>query len=115
MIEAFLLGVWEFHSQEMDMRKLTLTLLAGAGALIASNVYAADEIQLRDSSPLLHQARVVCTGDGQCWLTRDGGRVITGDRYSAPPRYYDNDRGYYRRPGDSVYGPGFSFSFGPDY
>jgi hypothetical protein len=97
----------------MDMRKLTL--LAGAGALIVSNAYAADEIQPRDSSPLLHQARVVCRDGGQCWLIRDGGRVIAGDRYYAAPRYYEDDRGFYRRPGDSVYGPGFSFSFGPDY
>jgi hypothetical protein len=39
------------------MRKLTLTLLAGVGALIASNAYAADEIQIGASSPLPHQAR----------------------------------------------------------
>jgi hypothetical protein len=48
------------------MRKLTLTFLAGAGALIASSAYAADEIQIGDSSPLLHQARVVCNDVGQC-------------------------------------------------
>jgi hypothetical protein len=48
---------WGFHSEEMDMRKLTLTLLAGVGALIASNAYAADEIQIGASSPLPHQAR----------------------------------------------------------
>jgi hypothetical protein len=95
----------------MDMRKLTLTLLAGAGALIASNAYAAHAIQLRDSSPLLHQARVVCRDDGQCWLARDGRRVITDDGF----RRYHDDGGYYRRPGVSVYGPGFSFGFDPDY
>jgi hypothetical protein len=47
--------------QEMDMRKLTLTLLAGAGTLIASSAYAADEIQIGDSSPLLQQVRLVVT------------------------------------------------------
>ena len=94
------------------MRKLTLTLLAGAGALIASNAYAADEIPLGDSSPLLHQAGVVCRGDGQCWLAREGGRATIGERYYVSPRYYnDYDRGYYWRPGD---GPGFSFGVGPD-
>ena len=99
------------------MRKLTLTLLAGAGALIASSAYAADEIQIGDSSPLLHQARLVCNDAGQCWNTRSDRRVIIGDGYYAPPpRYYDDyDRGYYRRPGVGVYGPGFSFGIGPDW
>ena len=53
MLLGFRLGGWGFHLEEMDMRKLTLTLLAGAGALIASSAYAADEIQIGDSSPLL--------------------------------------------------------------
>ena len=101
------------------MRKLTLTLLAGAGALIASSAYAADEIPLGDSSPLLHQARVICSDGGQCWMARDGRRVITRDGYYASPRYYDDyggdyGGGYYRRPGIGVYGPGFSFGIGPD-
>ena len=52
------------------MRKLTLTLLAGVGALIASNANAADEIQIGASSPLPHQARLVCNDAGQCWHTR---------------------------------------------
>jgi hypothetical protein len=103
----------------MDMRKLTLTFLAGAGALIASSAYAADEIQIGDSSPLLHQARLVCNDAGQCWHTRGDRRVIIGDRdtYYAPRRYYDddNDRGYYREPGVGVRGPGFSFGFGPGW
>ena len=70
------------------MRKLTLTLLAGVGALIASNAYAADEIQIGASSPLphssltrhTHQARLVCNDAGQCWHTRGVRRVIIGDR-----------------------------------
>ncbi len=98
------------------MRKLTLTLLAGAGALIASSAYAADEIQIGDSSPLLHQARLVCNDAGQCWNTRGDRRVIIGDSYYAPRRYYDDyDRHYYRGPGVGVHGPGFSFGVGPGY
>jgi hypothetical protein len=97
----------------MDMRKLTLTLLAGAGALIASNAYAADEMQTGQNSPLLHQTRLVCNDAGQCWQTRGGRRVIPEDSYYAPPRYYrDYDRDYYREPGVGVYGPGFSFGIG---
>jgi hypothetical protein len=102
----------------MDMRKLTLTLLAGAGALIASSAYAAEEIHIGDSSPLLHQARLVCNDAGQCWRTRGDRRVIIDDRdtYYAPRRYYDDyDRGYYRGPGVGVRGPGFSFGFGSDW
>jgi hypothetical protein len=93
----------------MDMRKLTLTLLAGAGALIASNAYAADEIEVGHDSSLLHQARMVCNDAGQCWQTRGGRRVITGDSYYAPPRYY---RDYDRDPGVGVRGPGFSVGIG---
>jgi hypothetical protein len=101
-----------FHSKEMDMRKLTLTFLAGAGALIASSAYAADEIPLGDTSPLLHQVGVVCQGDGQCWLARDGRRASIRDKYYVSPRYDDDyGRGYYWRPGD---GPGFRFGIGPD-
>jgi hypothetical protein len=99
----------------MDMRKLTLTLLAGAGALIASNAYAADATQIGESSPLLQQARLVCNGAGQCWHTRG---YYAGPRYyrDYDRGYYDRDyRGYYDRPGVGVYGPGFSFGIGPGY
>jgi len=99
-------------TEEMDMRKLTL-LLAGAGALIASSAYAADEIQIGDSSPLLHQARLVCNDAGQCWNTRSDRRVIIGDNYYAPRRYYDD--GYHRGPGVGIRGPGFSVGVGPGY
>jgi hypothetical protein len=98
------------------MRKLTLTLLAGAGALIASSAYAADAIPTGDSSPLLHQARLVCNDAGQCWHTRGDRQVIIGgrERYYGP-RYYDYDRDDYYRPGIGVHGPGFSFGVGPGY
>jgi hypothetical protein len=101
----------------MDMRKLTLTLVAGASALIASSAYAADEFQIGDSSPLLHQARLVCNDAGQCWHTRGDRRVIIGNDYSYGPRRYDYDydRGYYRGPGVGVHGPGFSFGIGPEW
>src|SRR5260370_37464073 len=96
----------------MGMRKLALTLLAGAGGLIGSSAYAADEIQIGDSSPLLHQARLVCNDVGQCWHTRGDRRVIIGDNYYAPRRYYDG--GYYhRRPGRGLRRPGFSVGVGP--
>ena len=95
------------------MRKIALTFLAGASALLATSAYAADEIQIGNSSPLLHQARLVCNDAGQCWHSPGDRRVIVG-----PRRYYDDyDRGYYydRGPGVGVRGPGFSFGIGPGY
>jgi hypothetical protein len=113
LIEAFSQGL---YVEETDMRKLTLTFLAGAGALIASGAYAADGIQTEDSSPLVHQARMVCNDAGQCWHTRGDRRVIIGGDYYGPRRYHgDYDRDYYRAPGVGVYGPGFSFGVGPGY
>src|SRR6266566_749539 len=84
----------------MDMRRLIVTFLAGAGALVASSAYAFDEIQVGESSPLLRQARVVCNDAGQCWHSRGDRRVIIGDGYYGPRRYYNYDRDYYREPGD---------------
>jgi hypothetical protein len=94
------------------MRKLMVTCLAGAGVLMVSSAYAADEIRAGEISPLLHQARVVCNDAGQCWYTRGDRRVIIGDDYYGPRRYYDYDRDYYRGPGIGIYGPGFSFGVG---
>jgi hypothetical protein len=43
-------------------------------------------------------------------------RVIIGDDYYAPRRYYhEYDPDHYRGPGVGVYGPGFSFGVGPDW
>ncbi|MDH2341204.1 hypothetical protein [Bradyrhizobium sp. SSUT77] len=98
------------------MRKLMLMLLAGAGALVMSSAYAADDFQIGDGSPLLHQARLVCDDAGRCWHTRGDRRVIIGDGYYSGPRRYDYyDRGYYDRPGVGVHGPGFSFGIGPGW
>jgi hypothetical protein len=109
-----LLSVRDFRSEEMDMRKLTLTLLAGAGALIASNAYAADT-QIGPSSPLLQEARLVCNDAGQCWQTRRYGDYAAPRYYRDYDRGYYYNRGYYDRPGIGVYGPGFSFGIGPGY
>src|SRR5258708_39221917 len=111
-VETFALGVPT--EEEMDMRKLPLTLLAGAGALIASSAYAADEIQIGDSSPLLQQVRLVCNDAGQCWHTRSDRRVIVGEGYYGPRRYYD-DSYYHRAPGRGIHGPGFSSGVVPAY
>lgn len=96
------------------MRKLILILLAGAGALITSSAYAADDFQRGDGSPLL-QARLVCDDTGRCWHTRGDRRVIIGDDYYYEPRRYDYYDRYYHRPGIGVHGPGFSFGIGPDW
>jgi hypothetical protein len=105
--------------REVKMRRLTLTFLAGAAAIVASSAYAADEIPMGDSSPVIHQTRLVCNEAGQCWHTRADRRVIIrdGDTYYYAPRRYDDDydRGYYREPSVGIRGPGFRFGFGPGW
>src|SRR5258708_9640170 len=101
------------------MRTLIRQFLDGAGALIATGAYAADEIVI-GGSPALHQARLVCNDVGQCWQSRDDRRVIIGGRETYyGPRYGDYDRDYdhdyYRGPGVGIRGPGFSFGVGPGY
>ncbi|WP_082747538.1 hypothetical protein [Bradyrhizobium macuxiense] len=102
------------------MRKLTVAVLAGTGTLIASSACAtAGEFYNSDSSQLLQQTRLVCNDAGRCWHSR-GDRVIVGrgETYYSPRGYYyddDYDRGYYRRPGIGIYGPGFGIGVGPDW
>ncbi len=101
------------------MRKLTIALLAGAGALFAvagnttaSDIYTSSEYT---NSDLLQQVRLVCDDSGRCYRTRGGSRVIIRDSYNYMPReryieprsYRDWDDGPragvgFRAPGVSV-------------
>src|SRR5215475_3437011 len=100
------------------MRTTAIGVLAGAGLLVAgSTAFAADELVTTDTMPLMHQARVVCNAAGECWRTGPR-RVIVDDGYGYYPRRYYDDRYDYDvapAPGVGVYGPGFSFGFGPRY
>ena len=96
------------------MRNIAIGLLAGAGLLVAgSSAFAADELVTSDTMPLLHQARVVCNAAGECWRTGPR-RVIIDNGYGYYPRRYYDERFYDDdAPGVGIYGPGFSFGFGP--
>jgi hypothetical protein len=79
------------------MRKIAITLLAGAGALFAgsasaSDIYTSSEYSNRD---LVQPVRMVCRDDGRCYQTRGGSRVIVEDSYNYAPRErYIERRGY---------------------
>src|SRR6266851_678469 len=84
-------------AKEEPMRKLAITLLAGAGALFvgsasASDIYTSSEYT---NSDLLQSVRLVCNEDGRCYRTRGGSRVIIEDSYNYAPRErYIERRGY---------------------
>jgi hypothetical protein len=103
------------------MRKLTIALLAGAGALFvgsanASDIYTSSEYT---NSDLLQPVRLVCDDSGRCYRTRGGSRVIVRDSYNYMPReryierrYRDLDDG--PRAGLGFRAPGVSVGVGND-
>jgi hypothetical protein len=77
------------------MKTLAIALLAGAGALSAgsasaSDIYTSSEYTNPD---LVQQVRMVCDGNGNCYQTRGGRRVIVGESYN----YYQPRERYYER------------------
>jgi hypothetical protein len=79
------------------MRKLTIALLAGAGALFvgsanASDIYTSSEYT---NSDLLQPVRLVCDDSGRCYR-RGGSRVIIRDSYNYMPRERYIERRSYR-------------------
>jgi hypothetical protein len=100
------------------MRKLVVTVLAGAGALFAgsaanaADIYTSSEYASSDL-PLVQPVRMICSDDGRCYRTRGGNRVIIRDSNNYAPReryiehrtYRDWDDGPrvgFRAPGVSV-------------
>jgi hypothetical protein len=80
------------------MKKLAVTLLAGAGALFVGSANASDFYTSSSgySNPdLLQPVRMVCNDDGRCYRTRGNSRVIIRDSYDYSPRErYIERRGY---------------------
>jgi hypothetical protein len=95
------------------MRKLAITLLAGAGALCAASAANATDIYSSSeysNSDLVQQVRTVCNEDGQCYRTRGGSRVIVRDSYGYAPREgYVERRGYRDRDWDDGSRAGVGF------
>ena len=76
------------------MKKLAISLMAGAGALLATSAFAAPLSNgiaaLPDSN--IEQVRMVCNENGRCWRERSERRVIVRESYG-----YDRGRHYGHR------------------
>jgi len=106
------------------MRKFTIALLAGAGALFTGSANAADIYTYTTSEysnpdlPLVQPVRMVCDEDGRCYRTRGGSRVIIRDSYDYAPRERYIERRTYRdwddgpRTGVGIRAPGVSVGVG---
>ncbi len=102
------------------MRKIAITIAAGAGALLATAANAAPLSNgittLPDSN--LENVRMVCNNSGRCWRERGERRVIIRDSYGYAPRErYIERRDYYNdepRPGIGFRAPGVSVGIGDD-
>ena len=103
------------------MKKLALTLMAGAGALLATSAFAAplsNGIAVLPESNI-EQVRLVCNENGRCWRQRSQRRVIIRESYGSADRgrYYGRrDRGYdydrSDRGGVAIRAPGVSVGIG---
>jgi len=104
------------------MRKLAVTLLAGAGALFAGGANATDIYRSGEyvNPDLVQQVRTVCDEDGRCYRTRGGKRVVIQDSYNYAPRERYIERRTYRdwddgpRGGVGFRAPGVSVGIGGD-
>ena len=109
-----------------NMKKLAISLLAGAAALVAGSAQAAP---LSPMTPTLdngiENVRMVCDESGRCWRERGQRRVIIQrDSYNYyEPSYVQRRQGYYDQghydqgyhnqgPGVQFNAPGVSFGFG---
>ena len=105
------------------MRKLVVTVLAGAGALFAvsaanaADIYTSSEYASSDL-PLVQPVRMICSDDGRCYRGRRGSRVIIRDSYNYAPRERYIERRTYRdwddgpRAGVGFRAPGVSVGVG---
>jgi hypothetical protein len=100
------------------MKKLAISLMAGAGALLATSAFAAPLSNgitvLPDSN--IEQVRMVCNENGRCWRERSQRRVIIRESYGSDRgRHYGHrHRGYDRgeRGGVAIRAPGVSVGIG---
>jgi hypothetical protein len=102
------------------MKKLAISLMAGAGALLATSAFAAPLSNgitaLPDSN--IEQVRMVCNENGRCWRERSQRRVIVRESYGYDRgRHYGHrnrgyDRGYDRGDGVAIRAPGVSVGIG---
>jgi hypothetical protein len=73
------------------MRRVVITLVAGAGAVFAgsaanaADIYTSSEYASSDL-PLVQPVRMICSDEGRCYRSRGGSRVIIRDSYNYAPR-----------------------------
>ena len=103
------------------MKKLAVSLLAGAAALVAAS--SAQAAPLSPATPTLdngiENVRMVCNEWGRCWR-EPGRRVIIDNSYNYYEPGYRYRRGYYNgyyNPGPGVHfnAPGVSIGIGGGY
>ncbi len=103
------------------MKKLAITLLAGAGSLFvgsanASDIYTSSEYT--NPALLAQPVRMVCDDSGRCYRSRTSRRVIVRDSYDYAPRERYIERRSYRdwedgpRTGVGIRAPGVSVGVG---
>ncbi len=96
------------------MKKLAVSLLVGAAALVAGSAQAAP---LSPMAPTIdngiENVRMVCDQFGRCWRER-GRRTVYRNTYNYyEPSYGYRRHGYYNRgPGVQFNAPGISFGIG---
>ncbi|MDO9299149.1 hypothetical protein [Bradyrhizobium sp.] len=100
------------------MKKLAISLMAGAGALLATSAFAAPLSNGITATPdsNIEQVRMVCNENGRCWRERSERRVIVRESYGYDRgRHYGHrNRGYDRgeRGGVAIRAPGVSVGIG---
>ena len=101
------------------MKSVMISLILGAGAVVASAASAAPlsagPVMMPDSG--IENVRLVCDDSGRCYRTRGGRRVVVqeyGDSYNYAPRErYIERRGYYGGGGYYNEGPSVGIGVGP--
>jgi hypothetical protein len=97
------------------MKKLAISLMVGAGALLATSAFAAP---LSNGITVLpennvEQVRMVCNERGRCWRERSQRRVIIRESHGSAHRgrhHRRHDHG--RRGGVAIRAPGVSVGIG---
>ena len=102
------------------MKKLALTLLAGASTLFVGSANATDiytSSEYSNPALLAQPVRMVCDDNGRCYRTRGSSRVVVRDSYNYAPRERYIEQRRYRdwdepRAGVGIRAPGVSVGVG---
>jgi hypothetical protein len=96
------------------MKRLAISLIAGAGALFVTAASAAPLANGLTAMPdsNIEQVRMVCNENGRCWRERGERQVIVRDSYNYAPRERYYGRGYEDRGAVGIRAPGVSIGIG---